>query len=126
VPDIRDSNSNKEWNSDRLRRHTDRQLDVYRCMWKDDQRIKSDYGNTGSTASDDSTCGYYHCVRSDTSSIDTNIYKWTYGIVPCNRDVQYLYFLSSAWTMRRNDYRDMDSDGCVRKSACTGNKNDHS
>jgi hypothetical protein len=74
LPDIRDSNSNKEWNDNRLRRHTDGQLDVYGCVWKDDQRIKSDYGYTSGTAGDDSTGCDHHCMWSDTSIIDINIH----------------------------------------------------
>jgi len=41
-------------------------------------------------------------------------------------DIECIYVLSGAWPMRRNDYRDMDSDGCMRKSTGTGDKNDYS
>ena len=74
MPDLRDSDCNKDRDSDRMRRHTDRQLDVYRRVWKDDQWIKDHYGHTGSTASDDSTGPDHHSLWSDTCVIDTNLY----------------------------------------------------
>ena len=40
-------------------------------MRKNDLGIKNDYGNTGSTASDDSTGWDHDSMRSDTNIIDT-------------------------------------------------------
>ena len=46
--------------------------------------------------------------------------------MPDYRYISDIYLLYSTWAMRRNDHRDMDSDGCLRKDACTCNKDDNS
>ena len=77
MSDLRHCDGYAHRNSDRVRRHTDRQLDVYGCVRKNDLWIKDDYGNTCGTTCDDSTSCDHHCLRRDTNSIDTYIYKWT-------------------------------------------------
>src|SRR5690242_18818229 len=94
-------------------------------MRKNDHWLKNHHSNTGSTASDDSTGSDHYCMRSDTTIINSYIYQWAEWILFNYRNSNNIYFLSCTWSMRRNDYRHMDSNGCMRQSACTCNKNDH-
>src|SRR5215213_1996163 len=91
-------------------------------MWKDDLRIKNHYRNTGCPADHDSTWPHHYCLRRHTCIINSYIYQWTDRLLFDHRNLQYIDLLSGSWPLWRNDHRDMDSNGCVWKSACTGNK----
>src|SRR5215208_5037559 len=95
-------------------------------MRKGDQWIKSDYSNACHASNHDSACRDHDCLWGNTCIINTYIYQWTYRIMSDHGNISYIYIFSCSYCMRRNNYRDMDSNGCMWKSACTCNKNDYS
>src|ERR1043165_7412017 len=98
-------------------------MDIYRCMRKSDQWVKSNYSNTCHTSNNDSACSDHNSMRSNTNIFNSYIYKWTYRIMSDHRNISNIYILCCTWSMRRNNHRDMDSNGCMRKSTCICIKN---
>src|SRR4029450_3072762 len=101
-------------------------MDIYRCLRKSNLRIKSHYSNTSCIANNDSTGSNHDSMWSNTNVFHSYLYQWTYWIMPDHRNISNIYILSCTRSMRRNNYRNMDSNRCMWKNTYPGNKNNNS
>src|SRR4029450_1243490 len=100
-------------------------MDIYRCMRKSNLRIKSHYSSTSCIANNDGTWFNHDSMWSNTNVLNSYIHQWTYGIMPDHRNISDIYILCRTRSMRRNNYRNMDSDRCMWKNPYSGNKNNN-
>src|SRR4029453_48925 len=101
-------------------------MDIYRCMRKSNLRIKNNYSSTSCIANNDGTWFNHDSMWSNTNVLHSYLHQWTYRIMPDHRNISDIYILCRTRSMRRNNYRNMDSERCMWKNTYPGNKNNNS
>src|ERR1043165_4728944 len=107
-----------------MRRISNRDMDIYGCMCKNDHTDKND--NSKSCSGTDiyiTTCQYHRILRSDTGTQCIKLFQWSKRIL-FNKWNSYIHTNSGTGSMWWNSNRDMDSNGCLRKNDhCNKNNN---